>query len=579
MENQNISSKMASNPEYSLKRLFSFLLPIVFLLSTVVSIIYIFSVEEVSYLGSSFYVETGNFWTNIITVFFSAIEGPGLIIAVLLCSLSHFLIVEVFLIARLFKLRKIGQNGGLKMLPRFLVAQVAGVGVFFSSFILIFAVSLGVVFAYGYVDMNMNLKEALSRTIAGDQEVIKNIQDSPSLIDVYDAAGELGVVLAKMDLKKKDKLTTYEGRVLPLLVKFVGKDAEGRSFFVPSTNSIVYTNFSKDRTDKIIVELVFNHFKYNSNPLVKSLFEKSQKPIVTYLDDQEYAPFKKKKQSEINEEILSDFKATISSNEKIILECKTNDAANVKLIAEQESDYQKNCVVEVNYSNCAEFRQSINENKSRSQESVSICQENKAVLTSQYKEFEELKADVEKEESSVLEKQKGELSGGMYLSGTRNIYMRLIPDQDSFRYLSTLLHESFHYYSRGGTELPIFINEGITEYATFKSFKLSDYEIADVSGYFNEVQTLMALLENIPEQEIMTAYFTNDAKMLETSFKKAFPGVSYETFLSKGDIMYRETYEAIGPTFNLGFWDTNINHPAVRDMRIFLGLEPEKFFK
>jgi hypothetical protein len=358
-------------------------------------------------------------------------------------------------------------------------------------------------------------------------------------------------------------LTTNEGTVLPLLIKFAGKDAEGKSFFVPNTNSVVYTNFSKDRTDRIIIELAFNHLKYNPNPLVASAFKKSQKPPVTYLDDQAYAPYVKKKKSELNQKI-------ISANEKIVSECKANDIANARLIAEQESDYQKNCVAESNYSNCAEFKQGIDENKSSSQKSASACQENRA-LALQYK------ADIEEEASSVLEKQEGELASGSYSPDTQSIYMRLVPDQDAFRYLSVLLHELFHHYSKAGSDLPVFINEGITDYLTFKSFKLSDHEIADVSGYFKEAQTFMALLEKIPEQEIMTAYFTNNAKMLETSFKKAFPGVNYETFLSKGDTMYKETYEVVGPTFDLGFWDTQIDHPAVQDMRIFLGLGPEKF--
>ncbi|MDO8574798.1 MAG: hypothetical protein Q7R61_00755 [bacterium] len=552
------------NLRYSLKKFFTFWFPIIFLLSTIISIGYIFSVEEVAYLGSSFNVATGNFWGNILSVFFSAAGASnGLIITVLVCSLVLFLIVEIFSIIRLFKLRKIEQSGSPKMLLRFLAAQVMGVGVFFVSIILILAISLGVAFVYGYGDLKINTKEALNGTISDDQEIIKNIQQSPSVIDIYDASDEAGAVLAKRDLKKKDKLTTYEGTVLPLLVKFKRRDPEGTSFFVPSTNSVVYTNFIKDRTDKIIIELALNRLKYHPNPIAVSSFEKNQKPPVAYLDDQAYAPFRKKKLGEINDKVLSDFKAVISANQRIVSEC-------VKLIAEQESDYRKNCIVEVNYSNCPDVIQQINENKS-------TCQENKAVLASQYRELEELKADIEKKASSVLTEHEGELSSGSYDPNTRSIYMRVIPGQDSFRYLSTLLHELFHHYSNGGSELPSFINEGTTEYATYKSFKLSDYEIADVSGYFKEVQVVMALLEKIPEQEIMTAYFNDNAKMFEASFKKAFPGVDYKKFLSKGDTMYKETYEEIGPTFNLGFWDTQIDHPAVQDMRIFLELEPKKF--
>ncbi len=566
MKNQNISSNVSDNFKYSLKKLFTLWLPILFLLSTIISVFCIFVFKDVSYLAFVSSAETGNFWSNILTVFLASIEIPSsLFVAILVCSLILFLVVETFSIIRLFKLRKIEQSGGLKILLRFLVAQVIGVGVLSASLVLMPAVSSGVAFVYGYADLKMNVKEALNGTIADDQEIIKNVQTASSIVDIYDASNEFGVVLAKRDLKKKDKLTTYEGRVLPLLVKFTKKDAEGRSFFVPSTNSVVYTNFSKDRTEKIIIELAFNRLKYHPNPIVVSLFKKSQKPTVTYLADQAYAPYLKKKLSEVNDKILRDFKATISSNEKIVSEC-------VKIIVEQESDYHKNCIVAVRYSNCPYAIQQINENKS-------TCQKNKALLTSQYKDFEKLKADIEKDASSVLEKQKGELSSGTYDPDTQNIYMRVIPDQDSFRYLSTLLHEVFHHYSKGGSKLPVFINEGITDYTALKSFKLSDYEIASVSGYFKEAQTFMALLEKIPEQEIMTAYFTNDAKMFEASFKKAFPGVDYKTFLGRGDTMYRETYEAIGPTFKLGFWDTQIDHPAVQDMRIFLGLDAKKFNK
>lgn len=568
------------------KRLFTLWLPITFVVSVIVSIVYIFNFGDVTYINASPLGKVA-FWEIIVFMFFSAIPASGdLITIVLVCSLVHLLIVEVFSIIRLFKLRKIEGSGSLKMLFRFLTAQAMGAGAALFSFLFILVVSLGASFVYGYGDLKMNAKEALDGTIADDKEIIKNIRAASSIIDVYDASDEAGAVLAKRNLKKKEKLTIYEGVVLPLLAKFKRKDPEGTLFFIPSTNSIVYTNFSKGRTDPIIIELAFNHLKYHPNPAVSSLFKKMPKPAaVTYLDDQAYAPYVDKKRDEIlqkvlsyNQKILSDFKSLISSNEKIVSECKTQDAANAKLVAEQESDYQENCVLEVNYSNCSEFRKEVDENKKISREVADACQENKAVLAPQYKEFEQLKADVEKEASVTPEKQHSELTAGLYFLDTKNVYMRVIPDQDAFVYLNTLLHELFHHYSGASPALAVFINEGATDYLTYKSFNLSDYEIADVSGYFKEVQAVMALLEKIPESELLTAYFTNDAAALEASFKKYFPEADYETFLSKGNDMYKETYEETGPKFDLGFLDTNINHPAVRDLRTFLGLEPEKFY-
>jgi len=201
------------------------------------------------------------------------------------------------------------------------------------------------------------------------------------------------------------------------------------------------------------------------------------------------------------------------------------------------------------------------------------------VLASQDKELVDLKADIEQQSSDVLEEQKGELSNGIYFPDIQNVYMRVIPNQDAFVYLNTLLHELFHHYSKGGSELPAFLNEGITDFQTLKSFNLSDYEIAGSSGYFKEVQVVFALLERIPEEELMNVYFNNNIVAFEQLFKKYFPEANYETFLSKGDAIFKETYEASEQIPNRGFWDTDIDHPSVQDVRLLLGLEQTKFFK
>lgn len=454
---------------YSLKKLFTRWLPIVSIISISVSIIYIFSVADATYVSSAFSPVEGGRWGKFLLVFLNAtVASKGLAFTIFLCSLAHFLSVEVFSIIRLFTLRKKEASGILKMLFRFLVAQINATGVFVFSFLLIFAVSLAVSFLYGYADLQLNLAKAINGSITNDEEIIQLIQSSPSVVEVYDSVGEFGTVIAKRGLKKKDALTVYEGAVLPALVETVGDDTQGKSFFISSTNSIVTTNFSKGKTDKLIIALVFNRLKYYPNQAVVSAFERSTKPTVKFLDDQAFVQF------------------------------ATND---------------------------------------------------------------------------LLEGGKAKTGGGVYLPGTQTIYMKITPDKVAFNYLSNLLHESLHHYSKKGSDLPVFINEGITEYITLKSFTLSDYRIADITGYFREVQAIMALLEKIPEQEIIAAYFANDGKMFETTFKKAFPGVNYKVFLSKGDMMYKETFGETGPESDSG----PIDPSSVRDLRTFLGLKPEKF--
>ncbi len=560
---------------FSFQKLFKFWLPLLSIISVIISLVYIFTVKDSQYLSSTFSV--GGLWST----FWYAMENAseGFIVTIFLCSVAHVLFIEIFLLIRLFKLKKIEQSGWRKAFIRFLGVQLIGSGFFISIFIFIFFISFGFAFVFGYTDMFLHKKEALIGVISDNEEIIRKIQSASEIIDVYDASGEFGVVLAKRGLKKEEKLNAYNALVLPLLVKLVGRDKEGRTFYISETNSVVYTDFSENETDQVIIELAFNHLRNSTNPLIVSAFKNLKQPTVSYLTDEKYVPFLKKKQVEINADIVNDFQKIISLNENILAECKIIDEKNLKLVNSQEDDYQKNCVLSKRYSDCTEFAQKINENKNISRESANTCQENKKVLYSQYDEMINLKANVEKDTLSILEDQKKELSNGMYFLDIKNIYMRIVPGQDSFVYLSTLLHELFHHYSNSGSQLPVFVNEGITDLLTLKSFNLSDYEIARRSGYFKEVQVVMALLEKIPEEDLMMVYFNNDVLMFEKLFKKYFPEVDYAMFLTKGDVLFKETYNVITPFSENSFWLGEVDHSSVRDMRIFLGLEKTKFLE
>lgn len=560
------------------KKILSLGLPVTFLLSTIISIVYVFAVKEVAYLNSSFSADIGGFIMDALGAFMYAIEvSGGLIVVIFFCSIIHFLLVETAMIMRMFARRDIGQHSFFKTTFLFLMTQVISVASIFVSIVLLYAATFGIVSVYGYVDLKMDVQTSLEGTINDNEKIIEAIKVSTSTMDVYDSAGELGVVLATRNLKRKEELTIYEGVVLPLVAKFSGASDQSSNFYVPSTNSVVYTNFVKDKTDSVIIQLVYNHLKHNVSSLVSSAFMQGTVPSVKYLDDTEYVPYLNKKQEEVDARYMKDFQSTIQDNEKVVAECKSVNAANTKLVVEQEADYRNNCVLAENYSDCSEFKKTIEDNKNISREAVDQCQENIVDLTFQYAELETMKTEMQQKGSNVLEGQKNELSNGMYFPDIQSVYIRVVPDQDSFIYLSTLLHELLHHYSNGGYDLPVFLNEGITEYLTFKSFDLSDYEIARNGGYFKESQIVMALLERIPEDELMVTYFKNDANSLEKVFKEYFPDVNYKDFLAKGDLLYKETYDAVENNRNDGFLDVEPDYPPVREMRTLLGLEERKF--
>lgn len=374
----------------------------------------------------------------------------------------------------------------------------------------------------------------------------------------------------------------YNGLVLPIFAKFTGKDNDGKTFYIPETNSVVYTYFTKDKTDKVIIELAFNYLKYNKNEIVSSNFLNKKPPSVSYYDNDEHTPLIKKSITEINERIVNDFQQIIFSNEKIIAQCVEIDRKNEDLIKFQEDDYLRNCVSLIKYSNCSDLAQRIKENKIIAESSKNICTQDKGMLAEQYRNMKGLKDSIARLTSSSLEDKKHEFSEGIYFPDVQSIYMRVVPNQDSFNYLSILLHELFHHYSNNNSlgdefRLPQFISEGFTDLQTYRSLNLSDHEIVEISSYSKEVQIILALLEKIPEKDLITVYFKDDRSKFKNLFNKYFPDVNYEKFLSKGDKIFKMTY-GINET-DIEDDDLMVNHPLVKDIRILLGLKEETSYE
>jgi hypothetical protein len=485
---------------------------------------------------------------------------------------SGVVLAEVYFIRRAVRMRRDGMGGFGKLSLRLAVAQLYSAAVLFVFFLGLPGTAGSVLCGYAIIDLKTH--DDMTGVISDDAEIIEYLKSTDSPVHLYDASGPEGVVLAKRDLLSKEKLTEYEATVLPIAAMLMSSDEE-KMHLVPETNSLVYTKFIPGKTEPLLIELALSYVRLNSSSAAKLAYSDNGLPKIDYVRDEEYVQYVKIKKEQSQNEYQEILRSDIKYNEQIRKDCAVINADNVRIIRDGEADYQKNCTVQQNYSNCAEFKAEIEENIRISKEAKASCTENDTVLDSQY---EQLESEIKNGgEVDLLSDNQDELSAGMYFPDFERVVMKVIESERSFFYVEVLLHELFHHYSGGGPDLPVFINEGITEYLTYKSLGVTDYGIAEKAGYFKEAQIIMALLEKIPEEELLSVYFGATETSFEELFSRYFEGVEYDEFVRMGDTIFMSTYE-VDSGLEENWLDLEVDHPHVGAVRELMGLERLKFY-
>ncbi len=546
--------------------------------SVIISLIYIFFVENSAYLNVGVYLNHNYLISSLIELFFYFMDSAlYLSILIVFCSLIIFIISEILLITKILLLKKSEQSGYKKLIVRFLGVQLISLSSLVISFFSISIISIIIASTVGLIDLNSSVKSAKLDAISENQKIIENIRQSRAKIDIYDSSNEFGLVLSNRDLQKRKELSIYSGIILPIIAKIYKTDI-AENFYMPSTNSVVYTNFTKNKSDQILSELAINHVKNTDSDAIRASFRDKNSPTIIFIEDDQYAPLMMLKLKELNRDNLNNTREIIKSNEIILNQCIATEKSNERLVIDQEADYEKNCVKSVNYNDCKEFRKKIDENLAISKTTSNTCINNRNLLNSQYAEVGNLEKSFNEKENSTLEMQKQNLSTGMYFEDIKTIYMRIIANQDPFDYVRVILHELMHHYSTT-VNMPTFINEGITELYTYRSLNYDNYEIAKTAFYYKEVQIIMALLEKIPEEELLTLYTGKNKTTFENLFKKYFPLTDYKKFIAMGDEIFKESYNASENAKKSGYFETKPDNSSVMEIRTFLGLDKNKFYK
>ncbi|MEY4440663.1 MAG: hypothetical protein RLY49_289 [Candidatus Parcubacteria bacterium] len=530
--------------------------------------ILIFSLSGANYLNSTISLQDSDIFIKYFNILFEPIMLSVTFIEALVFGFGFILLF--FWIREIVFLIK---NRNLYTKTRASLNFLRGIifSILKSSWI-IFLGTFGAIFLsyiFALIDLQINLKTIEGKFISDQEEILRMIDKSDYKLNIYDASNEKGVILALRDLQSKEKLTSYEAIILPITAKLLSKHSDNSILYVPSTKSIVYLNFKESGGDLIISKLALNKLKYNGDRIISDFVEKKDAPKIQYVSDEEYAKFVSIKNKDLKQNSLNDYRLFVKTSEIELVQCNEIYQQSIKNVINQEADYLKNCIQHVNYSDCLDFRKIIDSNIETRDQNAHICAEHKSLLQEKYSELKKREQNIEE---SILEKQKDELSNGMYFFDSGEIIMRVIKDQDSFEYLKTLLHEMFHHYS-SVFQMPASVEEGMTEYLTLNLLDMNKYEMVTSSGYFKEIQIIFALLEKIPEEDLIRSYLNEDRSSFPDLFKKYFPELDYSIFLEKTDNIFNGTFDSLENTNECSEDDIEDNPCDIQELREWMKLE------
>lgn len=482
--------------------------------------------------------------------------------------------VEIYCIRRLLQIRKSSVFVKKIIFLRCLASQLYASGVIIVAFFMIPLTLFVLSNIFAYLDFALNQTPPDSY-ITNPTSIIEYIEKEQSPIKVLSAKNELALKFANLDINN-----VYGSFVLPLLsqMSYLNPLTEPAYLF-PDKRNIVLVSSDIAELQDILLAITYNQLAFNEYEPVRQAFATKVKPTVKYVGDAEYSEVLHKYNNQQNQKIIDEMNDYISYNLNLLAECTGFEISNRQNIEQDEIDYRKNCVEKTNYDNCSEFRGWINEDIRIAEENILTCKDTKQVVAEQRNDLQQFIQEVDKEGDDVLHNAKYDDSIGIAFLGTLDIFMRVLNDTSNYEYLHTLVHEHLHQYSDSNNlTVPQFVDEGITDYITYRTFDFTDYELAQdsVTGYYRENQIVLALLEKIPESELIDFYFGEGPDDFRDVFIKYFPEVNYDEFVSKGEEVFKDTFGVSDVTYNIGFWDMPENHILVRELRLFMGLDEER---
>ena len=495
------------------------------------------------------------------------------------------IVIFVFYIGYLIRFRK---YSSLKAIMTWSIVGLISVTLtFIASFMIIPGNIIWGIYTIATIPKVNEAKKLLStESINTDYDSVLQSLLYTSKLQVYSDYGADGLLFAQLTQHSQGrKLTHFESFYLPIY--FARHDistgivaADNAKLMMIGKNTFV---FGQDMTKKDVESIL----KPVSEKLTISAYGKWIKNTSTLknfsaVDNQEYATVHRDKIIANMKKPISENEASYAINKKIIEEYPSTVAElNEKYqqyVVEAEKEYDKGCVQEVKYNDCVDFKATNEINKK-------IIEEDQRIALNYFNDANKINAEIDillkdqrKNLNQFLEdKDQLSLNQGLYSAASAfnndTIYIRyydgMLVANDLIR---LTIHELLHIYSYYPEDvLPVAFDEGMTDYLATKALGFNEQDSVRVSGYPLEVQVIFALLEKVPEEDLLSSYFTKDEKKLQTLFETYFPKTDYKSFIREYNKIFDATYYVDGESnsFDIELFD----HKKVRMMRKLLSLD------
>lgn len=387
--------------------------------------------------------------------------------------------------------------------------------------------------------------------------ISEKIEEATATPTFFEFEPEAEAVLQVKDISHIEKDTLYRSVIIPSFL-YASESASIKSqiqfngLFFPKTNTLIVKTINQPFIEQLAPILAKKLITTNYGEYVKW---KKDAPTISVLDDEKYVELMKKREEQRKKDFqnnIQEIQFNIRDIDNSILELQTN-------IKELESEYSR-------YESYG--RGWLRDCESRRGSSDTFCVEGKKTME---EGLNSLRA--QKNEAELLVKefiglkprwiqslgswQKGyedflknpvipEYQAGIFIS-PNDIFIKWLPkDSENFSYyINTVLHEYLHYETiTASNDLPIFLDEGVTDYLTTELtkefFKPQSFvtETPDYSGYPELIKVVSYLFMQLPEKDLLNAYFVGNKsdfiKIIDNKFGK---GV-YDQIKNDADQIY-----------------------------------------
>ncbi len=384
-------------------------------------------------------------------------------------------------------------------------------------------------------------------------EIYKKISNQKNLPVIIEDFPKEQAILATLHIKKDKKESLYKAAVIPYQLAYSPELAQQKEkiqfqiLFFPD-NTLIVQSFNNEIIEKLIP--VF------AEKLVKSEFNKQIKqiatlPIVNVPNEKEYLVIRKQEEEKRKNELLT-YITNIKNNMSLSQSAFSKNEANIKDVnAEYDrykaygEDWARNCKRDFGDEKCREGEQTISSNLTNL---LNYKEEN-------IQANKDIQINIQLAQSYLYTAQKSyedflnkpsipENEGGVFVP-PNTIHLKYFPLQKMLFscYLITGVHEYLHFFSyatsNSNNVLPVFIDEGITDYLALvvnDSFLKKQTQCLG-SGYPNEIEIIKTIIKITSEDKLQDIYFSKDENELENYIDNYFSKGMYEEVKNKGNLL------------------------------------------